>query len=297
MISKRVKGVIPPILTPFKENGEVDYDAHVFNIEKWNDTQLSGYLVLGSNGETPYLNEVEKLKLIELTVKHAHKDRLILAGTGMESARETISLTNKAADLGVHAALILTPFYYHSKMNDEAQIRFFSEVADNTRVPILIYNVPAFTHVNISTHAVNVLSQHPNIIGMKDSTGNIVQLVRFQRLVSQEFNLILGTFSAWYPALTLGIQAGIFAVANCAPNECSMVQEAFEAGEENKARDIYRRIFPVNEAVTTTFGVPGLKYACELVGYRSGIVRTPLLPLNNEQRITMSKILKEAKLV
>ncbi len=160
MIDKIIKGVIPPMITPFLENSDVDYDGHVRNMAKWNEDRLCGYLVLGSNSETAYLNENEKIKLIELTVKHARKDRIILAVTGMESARETIALTNKAADLGAHGALILTPSYYHAKMNDEAQITFFTQVADNTRIPVLIYNVTAFTHIDISEHAVSVLSRH-----------------------------------------------------------------------------------------------------------------------------------------
>jgi len=297
MLTRPIEGVIPPILTPFKENGNVDLDAHIFNIEKWNDTPLAGYLVLGSNGEAAYLNEAEKLKLIELTVKHAREGRLVLAGTGMESARETIALTNKAADLGADAALVLTPSYYFSRMTDEAQIRFFTEVADKASIPILIYNVPAFTHINISAHAVSVLSRHPNIVGMKDSTGNIPQLVNFQRVIDQNFDLILGTFSSWYPALTLGIRAGIFAVANCAPNECAQVQQAFDKGEHEKAREIYQRIFPVNTAVTTTFGIPGLKYACELTGYQAGYVRSPLIPLRQAEREKIQGILRDAGLL
>ena len=199
----RIKGVIPPMITPFKENGDLDPDAHVHNIEMWNQSDLSGYLVLGSNSEAAFLNEEEKLELIRLTVRHAKKDRIILAGTGMESARETISLTNKAAALGVHAALVLTPFYYGGKMNDEALINYFTQVADNSEVPILIYNVTKFTHVNISANAVAVLCRHPNIIGMKDSSGDIPQLVRFKRVITDDFNLLVGTASVWYRRLPL----------------------------------------------------------------------------------------------
>jgi len=150
MTNIQIKGVIPPMITPFNENGDVDYQLFAENVEKWNKDNLAGYLVLGSNSETVYLNEEEKLELIKITVETAKKDRLILAGTGMESTRETIKLTNKAAKLGVHAALILTPFYYGGKMNDEALIQYFTDVADNVDIPVLIYNVPKFTHINVS---------------------------------------------------------------------------------------------------------------------------------------------------
>ena len=297
MKDKPIKGVIPPMVTPFKENGDVDYDSHIKNMERWNEDQLAGYLVLGSNSETAYLNETEKMRLIELTVKFARKDRIILAGTGMESARETIALTNKAADLGAQAALVLTPSYYHARMNDEAQIRFFTHVADNAKIPVLIYNVTAFTHINISAHAVSVLSRHPNITGMKDSTGNVPQLVNFHDVMADGFNLLVGTASAWYPALGLGIKGAIFALANCAPNECTQVQTAFDENELEKARTTYLRMFPVNAAVTAQFGVAGLKYACQRLGYHGGSVRNPLLPLKEEETEKISAILKTADLI
>lgn len=293
----QIKGVIPPMITPFKENGAVDYDAHARNMEKWNENNLAGYLVLGSNSETVYLTEEEKLKLIEITVKHAKKDRLILAGTGMESTSETISLTNKAAKLGAHASLILTPFYYGSSMTDEAVINYFTEVADNTDIPILIYNVTKFTHFNVSANAVKALSKHPNIIGMKDSNGDIAQLVKFKSVITDDFNLMVGTAGAWYPALTLGIKAGIMALANCAPDECAEVQRYFEEGNHDKAREIYLRVFPVNAAVTATYGIAGLKYACSLLGYEGGYVRRPLLELKEEQQEKVKEILSTAELM
>ncbi|HHY78683.1 MAG TPA: dihydrodipicolinate synthase family protein [Clostridiales bacterium] len=297
MTNIQIKGVIPPMITPFNENGDVDYQLFAENVEKWNKDNLAGYLVLGSNSETVYLNEEEKLELIKITVETAKKDRLILAGTGMESTKETIKLTNKAAKLGVHAALILTPFYYGGKMNDEALIQYFTDVADNVDIPVLIYNVPKFTHINVSANVVEKLSRHPNIIGMKDSTGDIPQLVKFQSVIPESFNLMVGTASAWYPALTLGVKAGILALANCAPNECAMVQEEFEKGNADKAKEIYARVFPVNQAVTATYGIAGLKYACSLLGYNGGYVRKPLLELKDEEKEKIKQILIKAELM
>ena len=285
------------MITPFTENGDVDYDSHIQNMERWNEDNLAGYLVLGSTSEAAYLNETEKIKLIELTVKLAKKDRIILAGTGMESARETIALTNKAADSGAQAALILTPSYYHARMNDEAQISFFTHVADNVKIPILIYNVTIFTNINISANAVSVLSRHPNIIGMKDSNGNVPQLVNFRNVVADDFNLLVGSAMAWYPALGLGIKGGIFALANCAPNECTQVQTAFDENELEEARTTYLRMFPVDAAVTAQFGIAGLKYACRLMGYHGGFVRNPLLPLKEDEKEKIKGILREANLI
>lgn len=290
-------GVIPPMITPFHENGAVNYEAFVANIEKWNAAPLSGYLVLGSNSEAVYLTEAEKLRLIEITAQTAHPDRIILAGTGMESTRATLDLTNKAAEAGAHAALILTPFYYGNSMDDLALTTFFTDVADNADIPILIYNVTKFTHINISAKAVAVLSQHPKIIGMKDSSGNIPQLVAFQSVISEEFTLMVGTASAWYPALNLGIQAAIMALANIAPDECVRVQQAFDLGDQASAQTLYRQLLPVNTAITATYGVAGLKYAADLRGYCGGWVRKPLLPLHATAHDRIQEILMSARLL
>lgn len=292
-----IKGVIPPMITPFNENDEVDYDKFRRNIGKWNEYDLTGYLVLGSNSETVYLTEEEKLKLIELTVKHKKVGKIVIAGTGMESTIATIDLTNKAAVMGADCALIVTPFYYGGKMNDEALINFYTDVADNVKIPIMIYNVTKFTHVNISPYAVSVLCKHPNIIGMKDSSGNVSQLVDFKRAVGDaEFNLMVGTASIWYPALTLGVKAAVMALANCCPGECIEVQREFESGNLEKARELYERVFPVNSAVTGKYGIAGLKHACDKLGFEGGYVRKPLLQLKEHEKTELIEILRKAEL-
>jgi len=292
-----IQGVIPPMLTPFDVNGDIDYEKHVRNLQRWNSDDLAGYVVLGSNSEAAYLSETEKLRLIETTVAHAATGRILVAGTGMESARFTIQLTNQAARLGVHAALVLTPSYYADQMTTEALIAYFTEVAEHSEIPILLYNVPRFTHVNISAEAVGHLSRHPNIIGIKDSHGDVAQLAQFQRVAAEDFNLMVGTASVWYPALVLGIRAGIMALANIAPNQCSEAQRAVMAGDHARAREIYLRLLPVNKAVTTTYGIAGLKYAADLTGYEGGCVRLPLLPLTAEEQTRLKEILARAGLL
>ncbi|MCL2566172.1 MAG: dihydrodipicolinate synthase family protein [Defluviitaleaceae bacterium] len=293
-MSINFKGVIPPMITPFTAAGDVDYGKFEKNMNKWNDSALCGYLVLGSNSETAYLTEAEKLKLVELTKKTAKKDRIIIAGTGMETDTETIALTNKAADLGVEAALILTPCYYGSAMSAPALINYFTKVAEGSKIPIMLYNVPKFTHVNIPDAALKTLANHPNIIGMKDSTGDIGQLVRFQGLtVDADFQILVGTASAWYPALTLGVKAGIFALANSNPNELAKIQELFEKGAQGEAVDLFRKMFVLNTAVTATYGIPGLKYAASLLGYEGGYVRCPLLELSEDKKEELKEIFRE----
>ncbi len=292
-----IRGVIPPMLTPFRENGDVDYDAHSRNITRWNQVDLGGYLVLGSNGETPYLTEAEKLKLIELTVQQAAKGRTIIAGTGLESTRETIRLTNLAAELGVHAALVLTPSYFGPQMTDEALIRHFRHVANASPIPILLYSVPAYTHLTISVEAVQKLSEHANIIGMKDSSGDVPRLASLKNAVPPDFHLIVGTASAWYPALALGIRAGILALANIAGGLCANVQQLYDAGRYDEARMLHLKLVPVNAAITSTHGIAGLKHAATLLGYDGGYVRSPLVPLEEAAGDHIRGLLAESGLL
>lgn len=292
-----IHGVLPPMFTPFKENGEIDIDAHVRNLARWNEAPLGGYLVLGSNGETPYLSEAEKRSLIDLTVKHAAEGRTIIAGTGLESTRETIRLTKFAAESGVHAALVLTPCFYGGQMNDEAQINHFRRVADASKIPILIYNVPAYTRLVISIDAVTTLSEHENIIGMKDSSGDVPRLEAILKVVPKSFHFIMGSASAWYPALERGVRAGILALSNIAGKECAEVQKLYEHGKQKDAEALHRKLIPVNAAVTASHGIAGLKYAAALLGYDSGVVRSPLLELSQTAKDDIRLIVTNAGLL
>ena len=293
----QIHGILPPMLTPFRENGDVDHDAFARNIGRWNATPLAGYLVLGSNSETPYLTEEEKLSLIELTVASAARDKLVIAGTGLESTRETIRLTNKAAKLGAHAALLLTPSFYGGRMSGSALIRHYTVIAEASEIPVLIYNVPKFTHLNIPVETVRVLSGHPNIVGMKDSLGDVAQLQAFKKIVPDNFNLIVGTAGALYPAFELGISAAIVALANCLPLHCVKLRQLFERGDRDAAKILQERLRPVNLAVTDTFGIAGLKYASTLQGFEGGFVRSPLLPLNDSEKTTIREIVENARLL
>lgn len=297
MEQRSFHGVFPPMMTAFKTNGDVDYDGFTKNIERWNATDLSGYVVLGSNSEAVYLSDDEKLKCIEITVQSAGKDKSIIAGTGLESTSETIRLTNEAAKRGADAALILTPGYYADKMDDRAMINHFTKVADHSAIPILLYNVPKFTHVTISLDATKILSRHPNIRGMKDSSGDVPRLEALTKIIPNDFTLFVGTASAWYPGIALGLNSGIMALANCAPKECIDVLKYFQNGEQQKAKELYNRLLPLNLAVTATYGVAGLKYAAEILGYIGGTVRSPLQPLNDDAKIKIREILAIAKLI
>ena len=290
---QKIKGVIPPMITPFKENGDVDYDGFISNVQKWNNDKLAGYLVIGSNSETVYLNEEEKLELIKHTVQNAAPGRFVMAGTGLESTRETIKLTNKAAKLGATSALVLTPFYYNAAMTTKAMINYFTTVADHSDIPVLLYNVSKFTGINLSAEAIATLSKHSNIVGMKDSNGDVPQLATFLRVADPSFQIMTGTYSAWYPALALGITGIVSAMANCCPNEITETMELFDAGKLEESMALYQRMFPVNGAVTGAFGVAGLKFATDYAGYTGGYVRSPMIDSSDEEKVKLTAILEK----
>ena len=294
---RTLKGAIPPMITPFKENGGIDFEAHSHNIAYWNDCQLGGLLVLGSNSEAVFLSKKEKLELLKMTVSMADTSYPILIGSGMESTIETIRLTNEAAEHGAQAALIITPHFYQSAMTDRALINHFLTLANQCDIPILIYNVTKFTGVNVSTTVIEILSQHPNIIGMKDSSGNLSQLIQLQAATAdQDFQVLTGTASIWLPALALGVEAAIMALANCAAKACVQLQQGFQAGKANVTDD-YRRLIAVNQLVTAGMGIPALKYACDLMGLKGGQVRQPLQSLAEVGKQIVENTLRQAKLI
>ncbi len=295
MHKMNLNGIYPPIVTPFLKE-DVAYHYLTKNIEKLNKSGIKGIVVLGSNGENVFLSEEEKIEVVQTVITSASKEMTIIVGSGCESTRETIHLTNKMAKLGAHAALIVTPSYYGSKMNDESLINYYSNVAEKSEIPILLYNVPKFTGVNVSKEAVSTLSKHPNIVGIKDSSGNVNQLGQYLNRVDSDFNVLVGTAGALFGALTLGCKGGVLALANIVPEKCVEIYQLVQEGKIKEARDLQLRMIPVNYAITATYGISGLKYAMDLLGYQGGEVRSPLLPAKPGEQEKIRNILLEAKL-
>ncbi len=291
-----LNGIFPPIPTPFVD-GDVAYDKLASNIEKWSQSGLKGLVVMGSNGEYVYLSEDEKRTLVEKTVQMTPEHMLVIAGTGCESTKETIELTRDCADRGAHAALVVTPHYYSGRMNEAAMLAYFTAVADQSPIPILLYNVPKFTHVNMTFRLVSQLSSHPNIVGIKDSTGNVIQLGEFANNVGPDFSLLVGTAGALFGGLIIGCVGGVLALANVAPELCVRIYEYVKQGDYEAAKQLQLKMIPVNQAVTATYGVPGLKTAMDMLGYFGGAPRPPLLPSSEKDKSEIREILIKAELL
>jgi len=293
-----MKGIFAPIPTPFESgDGEVAYGRLAENVGRWNKTRLAGLVVLGSNGEFVLLDEAEKEALIDLARELAAPEKKVIAGTGCESTRATIRLTKAAARSGVDAALVLTPHYYKGSMTDPALERFYLDVAEASPVPILLYNMPRNTGLNLGAALVARLSAHPNIIGVKDSGGDIAQIAEILRLAPPTFGVFAGSAGFLLATLALGGVGGTLATANIAPNECCAVQELWEAGEVEAARSQQFRFLPVNRAVTARWGIPGLKAAMDLLGWYGGPPRPPLLPLGEAETLELRELLAQAGLM
>jgi len=271
----KLHGVMPPITTPF-QNGKLALDKLKKNFQKWNQTGLSGYLVLGSNGEAVYLNEKEKIKVIEVSRESIPKSKIMMVGTGMESTQETIRFTNQVAKLGADCALVVTPSYFKGSMKPQILYDHFISVAESSKLRILIYNVPQFTGINLEPEWVAKLSEHPNIIGIKDSSGNIGQLSEIVSLSQKGFAVFVGSAPVFFPALCVGAVGGILAVANAVPQECVQIQNLFHDRKFEEARALQNRLTPLANAVTVKHGIGGLKMAMDLAGYFGGNPRPPL---------------------
>jgi 4-hydroxy-2-oxoglutarate aldolase len=297
MTSLSLRGVFPPIPTPFDNRGDVAYGALAENLERWNQFDLTGYVVLGSNGEAVYLTDDEKVHVLETCRQAIPAGKLLLAGTGAQSTRQTIALTRRAADAGADAALIVTPHYYSGKMTGEALVRHYQAVAEAVPIPVLIYNVPKFTGVDMEAAAIARASQHPGIIGTKDTAGNIAKLADTVRLVSPDFQVLAGSAGFFLAGLTVGAVGGILALANIAPRQSIDLYRLFQAGQIGQAAELQRRMLPVNAAVTATLGIPGLKAALDLLGYYGGPVRPPMLDITAAQREELRAILVQGGVI
>jgi 4-hydroxy-2-oxoglutarate aldolase len=271
----KLSGVLPPITTPFKD-GELALDKLKKNFQRWNKTSLSGYLVLGSNGEAVYLNEKEKMRVLEVSREAIPKSKIMMVGTGMESTQETLQFTNHAAKMGADCSLVVTPCYFKGSMKPQILYEHFISIADSSRIGILLYNVPQFTGINMEAELVAKLSQHPNIIGIKDSSGNIGQLSEIVHLSQKRFAVFVGSAPVFFPALCVGAVGGILAVAQVAPHECIQIQNLFNKGKMGEARALQEQLTPLAKAVTTKYGIGGLKMAMDFVGYFGGDPRPPL---------------------
>lgn len=295
-MNPRFTGVYAALTTPFKDD-EVWPAKFKDNIRAFDRFGLAGYLVLGSTAENVYLSDAESEGLVAAAVEAAAPGKMIMVGTARESTKLTIEFTNRMAGLGAKAALVRTPGYYKAHLTAEALKAFYLDVAEASRLPILIYNFPQNTGIALDSGLVVELAEHPNIAGIKDSSGNLSAVGEVVPRVPGSFSFLLGTGSLVLPALLMGASGAILAMANAAPALCIHLYRLYQEGKLEEARRLQLDLVPLNRAVVWAYGIAGLKQAMDLLGFYGGPVRKPLLPLSDKGRAEIEAILKSLGLL
>jgi 4-hydroxy-tetrahydrodipicolinate synthase len=275
-----LRGIFPPLTTPFAADGSLALGRLRENVAKYNATRLAGYVVNGSTGESVLLTW-EEIARVWAAVKEATTSRkTLIAGTGAESTAETIAQTNHAAELGYHFALVRTPSYFKSQMTPDVLAEHFLRVADASKIPVLLYSVPQFTNVAMEAPLVARLAEHPNIAGIKESSGNVQRVAEIIAAAPAKFQTLVGSASTLFPSLAMGAVGGILALACALPELCVELFEAAEKGHVERARSLQKLLLAPAATLVARFGVSGLKYAMDRLGYFGGSPRRPLLPVN-----------------
>jgi 4-hydroxy-2-oxoglutarate aldolase len=293
-----LSGVLIPTATPFRAtDGEVDLSGFRANLRVWLATGVRGVVLGGSTGEAVLLDEEERVRLMEVAREVVPEDRLVVVGTGGESTRITLRRTREAAELGADAVLVQPPAFYRGQMTPGVLRDHYRTLADASPVPVILYQVPLrFSTLEFPTGLVAELSEHPNIIGIKDSRGDLSKLGDLLDQVRAGFQVLVGTGAKLYASLEMGAVGGILGVANVAPGASAEIVSTFQAGRVDEAGAIQERVAPLHDGIVGAFGVPGVKAALDLLGMVGGPPRPPLQPLSEAGIETVRGLLEAAAL-
>ena len=288
-----VKGIFPALVTPFDSDGSVSLNAVRENIRRYNGTGIAGYVVLGSTGEAVMLSRAEADSVLAAAKEAAASTKFLIAGTGAESTAETIARTKRAGELGYAAALVKTPYYYKPVYKAETYIRHFRAVADASPIPVLLYSVPQFTGITLETPEILALAAHPNIVGIKDSSGNIQRVAEIVAGAPPDVQVLTGGAAVVYPALTVGARGAILALAAALPEKCAEVFLLFQSGRHEQAKALQLDLAVASKRIVSEQGIAGVKYAMDLRGYYGGLPRLPLLPLTEEKKQSVANVISQ----
>jgi 4-hydroxy-2-oxoglutarate aldolase len=288
-----VSGIFPALTTPYHQDGSVALDHFKANLARYNKTALAGYVVLGSTGESVLLSSAEADSLLVAGKEAAASGKLLIAGTGAESTAETTVRTKRAAALGYDVALVKTPYYYKPAYQTETYLRHYRAVADASPIPILLYSVPIFTGVTLETPEIVALAQHPNIIGIKDSSGAIQRIVEMAAQAPKTFQILTGSAGVLHPALASGARGAILALASALPEKCVEVFELFKGGQHASAQTLQQHLALASKAIVSEGSIAGVKHAMDLRGYHGGLPRLPLLPLADAKKAHIAQVISQ----
>jgi 4-hydroxy-2-oxoglutarate aldolase len=287
----KLHGIFAPLSTPFDSDGNVALGHVRNNVTLYNKTKLAGYVPNGSTSESVLLLWEEVYKVWEAVRDAAAPGKILIAGTGAESTSETIAHTNRAARIGYAVALVRTPSFYKPSINDHMLAEHYLRVADSARIPVMVYSVPVFTHVTVEASLIARVAKHPNIIGMKDSSGDMKGIAAIIAAAPKEFQTLTGSASTLYEALELGAVGAILGLADVFPDLCAEIYEAASAGDRAKAQALALKLVPPAKMLLMDYGIGGLKYAQDRMGFYGGLPRLPLLGVSDEGKAEIDAML------
>jgi 4-hydroxy-2-oxoglutarate aldolase len=286
-----LSGVFPALTTPFSTDGGVSLAHLKHNIERYNQTELAGYVVLGSTGESVLIQSQEMDGILSTVKETAAPEMKLIAGTGAESTAEAIKRTKRAATFGYQVALVKTPFYYKPAYKPETLIAHYRRVADESPIPVLLYSVPIFTGLALEAPETIALAAHPNIIGIKDSSGNIQRISEMIAGAPRDFQVLVGAAATVFPCLAIGASGAILALASALPEKCAKLYQLYKEGHLNQARELQKVLLGASNLIVSRFGIAGVKCAMDHRGYRGGHPRLPLQPLSEEHKSKITAFL------
>ncbi len=293
----QLSGILGPVVSTFDATtGELDRTAFGANVRAHVAAGLNGIVVAGSTGEAVLLDEAERRQLIETARDATPKDRVLVAGTGAESTRTTVRRCRDAAAAGADAVLVVSPHYYTAAMTAAALLEHFRGVADESPVPVVLYNIPKYVGFTISPAVVGELAAHANIVGIKDSSGDRELIGAYVNAQGREFSVLTGSGSALQASLAAGARGAILAVALFAPELSREVYDAALAHAAAAATDAQARLAPLAGTIVGSYGVAGVKAALDVVGLHGGPVRPPLQPLGKPELARVRALLTHGAL-
>jgi 4-hydroxy-2-oxoglutarate aldolase len=273
-------GIFAPLTTPFAPDGGVALTRLSENIGRYNRTGLAGYVINGSTGESVLLLWNEIYRVWETAKESAAPGKILIAGTGAESTAETIEHTRRAAELGFDAALVRTPSFYKPTINDDLLAEHYIRVADASKIPVLIYSVPVFTHITVEASLIARVGTHPNIVGIKDSSGSVEGITKIIAAATKDFQALVGSAATLYDSLQRGATGAVIAISDAFPEICVEIYEAHRSGDSARAHALQQKLIPPSKILGPQYGIAGLKYTLDRLGYFGGLPRPPLLPVS-----------------
>jgi 4-hydroxy-2-oxoglutarate aldolase len=284
-------GVFAALTTPYAQDGSVSLGDLKHNVQRYNQTNLAGYVALGSTGESVLLTRAEMDVILATVRESAEEEKKLLAGAGAESTAETIERAKRAAELGYDAVLVKTPHYYKPAYKPDVLVAHFRRVADESPIPVMLYSIPQFTGISLAAADVAALAQHPNIFGIKDSSGNVQGIGEIIGATPPAFQVLVGSAASMYPSLAIGARGAILALACALPEKCVALYELFRQGHHDQARELQSILARASKMIVSEPGIAGVKHAMDQRGYRGGLPRLPLIPLHDEQKKRLTDFL------